>query len=119
MRSLAAHQWFSASLIAGLFCSTARVTSPNESWDEVAPSSPPLAAIRFRIDKDVANKIKKVVVFILSKTAVEDQTCQRMGTPRASASLDQMRKVQSSGSRGGESAGNVRSVLVTERSSVN
>ncbi len=41
-----------------------------------------------------------------------------MGTPRASASLDQMRKVQSSGSRGGDGAAHARSVLVTERSSV-
>ena len=42
-----------------------------------------------------------------------------MGTPQASAFLDQIRNVQSSGSRGGESAANVRSVPITERSSVN
>jgi len=42
-----------------------------------------------------------------------------MGTPRASASLDQIRNVHSNGSRGGESAANARSVLITERSTVN
>ena len=35
---------------------------------------------------------------------VEDQACQRMGTPRASVSLDQIRNVQSNESRGGENA---------------
>src|SRR5437879_13815211 len=64
IRCCAACQRSSAPLIAGLFSSTARVTSPNESFDEAAPYSPLSAAIRFRIDKDLANKIKKVVVFI-------------------------------------------------------
>src|SRR5438552_11129423 len=63
-RWIAARQRCSASLMAGLFSSTRRVTSANESRDEVAPYSPPSAAIWVRSNKDVANKIKKVVVFI-------------------------------------------------------
>src|SRR4030095_9990948 len=63
-RSCAACQRCSASLIAGLFVSTARVTSPSESRGEAAPYSPPSAATRLRSNKDVANKTKKVVVFI-------------------------------------------------------
>src|SRR5215472_4596687 len=72
-RWLAACQRLSASLIAGLFSSTARVTSPNESRDEAVPYSPPSAAISLRIDKDVVNKIKKVVVFI--DPALRLKTC--------------------------------------------
>src|SRR5436190_3731704 len=63
-RSRAARQRFSASLIAGLFSKTARVTSCNESWGEAEAYSPLSPAFRLRTDKDAASKIKRVVVFI-------------------------------------------------------
>src|SRR5438034_6635951 len=50
--------------MAGLFSSTRRVTSANESCAEAAKSSPPSAAIWVRSNKDITNKIERVVVFI-------------------------------------------------------
>src|SRR5213080_1255723 len=63
-RWIAARQRCSASLIAGLFSSTKRVTSVNESPREAAPSSPPSAAIRLQSNKDVTNKTERDFVFI-------------------------------------------------------
>src|SRR5437867_13292106 len=64
-RSSAARHRFSASLIAGLFANTARVTSPNEiRADGVFSLAALSVACSARTDKVVSNRIKEVVVFI-------------------------------------------------------